>query len=92
MVFHPPGIVVEIVGTEADDQGCLCEEHTLNCSKVLEPEVVVRLWKVQVMVEGREEKAIAVVWVNDEINRCHVASSLITWSSMLRIVTGRWCR
>ncbi len=68
MVFHPPGIVVEIVGTEADDQGCLCEEHTLNCSKVLEPEVVVRLWKVQVMVEGREEKAIAVVWVNDGIN------------------------
>ena len=70
----------------------MCEKHTLNCSKVLEPEVMVRLWKVQVIVEGREETVIAVVWVNDGINRCRVASSLVAWSSMLRIVTGRWRR
>ena len=27
---HPPGIIVEIVGTEFSDQGRSCEEH-LNC-------------------------------------------------------------
>ena len=33
MVFHPPGIVVEIVGTEAGDQGRSCEEHPANCGE-----------------------------------------------------------
>jgi hypothetical protein len=72
MVFHPPGIIVEIVGTEAGDRGCTCKEHTVNCSKVLEEDVVVHLWKVQVMVDGREEMAIAAIWVTDGIDRCHV--------------------
>jgi hypothetical protein len=72
MVFHPPGIVVEIVGTEAGDQGHSCEEHPANCGEVLEPDVVVRLLKVQLMVEGREEMAIAAVWVTDRIDRCRV--------------------
>jgi len=42
MVFHPPGIVVKIVGTEANDQGRSCEEHPTfkYCGKVLEPDVV----------------------------------------------------
>ncbi len=39
---------------------------------MLEPDVVVRLRRVQVMVEGREETAIAVVLVNDEMDRCRV--------------------
>ena len=73
MVFHPPGIVVKIIGTEAGDQGRSCEEHPANCGEVLEPDVVVRLLvKVQLMVEGREEMAIAVVWVNDGNDRCRV--------------------
>ena len=72
MVFHPPGIVVEIVGTEAGDQGRSCKEHPANCGEVLEPDVVVRLLKVQVMVEGREETAIAVVWVTDGMDCCRV--------------------
>jgi hypothetical protein len=72
MVFHPPGIVVEIVGTEAGDRGRTCEEHTVNCGEVLEEDMVVRLWKVQVVVDGREETAIAAVWVTDGIDRCHV--------------------
>jgi hypothetical protein len=63
MVFHPPGIVVEIVRTEAGDQGHSCDEHPANCGEVLEPDVVVRLLKVQLMIEGREETAIAAVWV-----------------------------
>jgi hypothetical protein len=72
MVFHPPSIVVEIVGTEANDQGRSCKEHPFNCSKVLEPDVVVRLWKVQVMVEEREETTIAAVWVNDRMDCCRI--------------------
>ena len=72
MVFHPPGIVVKIVGTEASDRGRTCEEHTINCGKVLEEDVVVHLWKVQVVVDGREEMAIAAVWVTDGIDRCCV--------------------
>ncbi len=72
MVFHLPGIVVDIVGTEAGDRGRTCKEHTINCGKVLEEDVVVPLRKVQVMVDGREEMAIAAVWVTDGIYRCCV--------------------
>jgi hypothetical protein len=70
--FHPTSIVVEIIGMEMSDQGRSCEEHLANCSKVMVNNVVVRLRKVQIMVEGREEMAIATVWINDGINRCHV--------------------
>jgi hypothetical protein len=69
---HPSGVVVEIVGTERGDQGRSCEEHPLNCGVVMEDDVVVRLRKVQVIVEGREETAIAAVWVNDGVDRCRV--------------------
>jgi hypothetical protein len=72
MVFHPPGIIVEIVGTEAGNRGRTCKEHTVDCGVVLEEDVVVCLWKVQVVVDGREEMAIAAVWVTDGINRCRV--------------------
>jgi hypothetical protein len=72
MVFYLPGIVVEIVGTEAGDWGHTCKEHTINCGEVLEEDVVVRLWKVQVVVDGREETAIAAGWVTDGINSCRV--------------------
>jgi hypothetical protein len=70
--FHPTGIVVEIVGTERSDQGCSCEEHLANCSKVMANDVVVCLWKVQIMVEGQEEMAIAAIWINDRIDRCRI--------------------
>jgi hypothetical protein len=40
MVYHPPGIVVDIVGTDAGDQGGTCEEHLVNCAIVLEGDVV----------------------------------------------------
>jgi hypothetical protein len=72
MVFHPPGIVVEIVGTEAGNWGRTCKEHTVSCGKVLEEDVVVHLWKVQVVVDGREEMVIAAVWVTDGIDHCCV--------------------
>ncbi len=47
---------MEIVGTEAGNRGRTCKEHTINCGKVLEEDVVVCLWKVQVMVDGREAR------------------------------------
>jgi hypothetical protein len=71
MTFHPPGIIVEIVGTEASDRGRTCKEHTVNCGEVLEEDVVVRLRKVQVVVDGKET-AITAIWVTDGINRCRV--------------------
>ncbi len=33
---------------------------------------MVRLWKVQIQVEGREETAITAYWVTDGVNCCHV--------------------
>jgi hypothetical protein len=71
-LFHPTGVVVEIVGTEMSDQGRSCEEHLTNCGEVMANDVVVRLRKVQIMVEGREEMAITAIWINDGINRCRV--------------------
>jgi hypothetical protein len=63
---------MEIVGTEAGDRGRTCEEYTVNCGKVLKKNLVVCLRKVQVVVDEKEETAIAAVWVTDGINRCHV--------------------
>jgi hypothetical protein len=57
--FHPTGVVVEIIGTEVGDRGRSCEEHPNNCGKMLAEDVVVRLRKVQIQVEGQEETAIA---------------------------------
>jgi hypothetical protein len=41
------------------DQGRSCEEQASNCSKVMAEDVVVRLWKVQIQVEGWEEMAFS---------------------------------
>jgi hypothetical protein len=70
--FHPTGVVVEIVGTEVGDRGHSCEEHPNNYGKVLAEDVVVRLRKVQIQVEGREETAIAAYLVTDGVDCCHV--------------------
>jgi hypothetical protein len=70
--FHPTGVVVEIVGTEVGDQGRSCEEHPNNCGEVLAEDMVVRPWKVQIQIEGREETAVAAYWVTDGVDRCHV--------------------
>ncbi len=52
-------------------QGCSCKEHKI-CGKVLKEDVVVRLRKIQLMVEGKEETAIAAIWVTDGVNPCRV--------------------
>ena len=66
MSRHPPGIVIQIVGTEMGSNGWSCEEHTM-CSSVLEKDMVVHLQKDQVLVEGQEESAIACYWVSDGV-------------------------
>ncbi len=40
MVYHPPGIIIEIVGTDAGNRGRTCEEHPVNCGIVLDEDVV----------------------------------------------------
>jgi hypothetical protein len=68
--IHPSGIVVEIVGTEMSCQGRSCEEHDI-CGDVLKEDIVVHL-RIQLMVEGKEETAIAAIWVTDGIDCCRV--------------------
>ena len=50
MVFHPPGIVVEIVGTEVGDQAARAKSTLLTAARCWSQNVVVRLLKVQLMV------------------------------------------
>ncbi len=69
--FHPTNVVVEIVGTDAGDQGGSCEEHS-KCEEIMAKDMVVHLWKVQIQVEGREEMAIAAYWVTEGIDHCRV--------------------
>ena len=42
------------------------------CGSVLEEDMIVRLRRVQVLVEGMEETAIACIWVTDGVDRCRV--------------------
>ena len=71
MATHPEPIEIGIVGIEAGDRGRSCEEHIV-CGEVLREDVVVRLRKVQVLVDGKEETAIAVYWITDGMERCRV--------------------
>lgn len=71
MSTHPSGITVEIVGTECGQQGRSCEQHEI-CGSVMDEDVVVRFRKVQVIVNGKEESAIAAFVVSDGIDCCRV--------------------
>ena len=71
MANHPTGIMVEIIGTECNTQGRSCEEHNF-CGSLLAEDVVVRFRKVQVIINQKEESAIAVYIVSDGIDGCHV--------------------
>jgi hypothetical protein len=65
-------VVVEIVGTGMGDQVRTCKEHPDNCVKVLAGIVVVHLRKVQIVVDGCKETAIAAYWLSDGIDCCRV--------------------
>ena len=71
MTSHPSGLTVEIVGTELSSQGRQCEEHDI-CGSVVAEDIVVRLRKVQVIINGKEESAIAAFHVSDGIDRCRL--------------------
>jgi len=71
MAYHPTGETVEILGIRAASNGRSCEEHDI-CGSVIAEDIVVRIRKVQVVVEGKEEPALAAYWVTKGINRCRV--------------------
>ena len=71
MAHHPTGETVEILGLNQATNGCSCPDHE-NCGSVVKPDVVVRLRKVQVIIQGKEESAIAAYWVTDGIDTCRV--------------------
>jgi hypothetical protein len=77
--FHPSRVVVEIVGTEMGDRGRSCEEHPNNCGEVLAGNMVVHLRKVQIVVDGHKETAIAADWVMTALIAAMLAFSLPTW-------------
>ena len=70
--YHPTGVVVEIVGIAAGDQGRSCNDHPDYCGEVLQEDVIVRIRKVQVIIGGKEVKALAAIWVTDGVDYCHV--------------------
>ncbi len=72
MSYHPTGVVLEIVGTDVSDQGRSCKEHACCGRDVLQEDVVVRLRKTVIEVNGKEERAIEAVWVTDGCDRCRV--------------------
>jgi hypothetical protein len=70
MAHHPTGITFDIVGIEAGNHGRSCEEHDV-CGSILEENTVVRIRHVQILVDGKEESALAAYWISDGIDRCH---------------------
>ena len=72
MSHHPLGQTVESFGIESPTNGHCCEEHTI-CGAVLTEDSVVRFRKVQVIINEKEESAIAVFWVSDRVDWCRVS-------------------
>jgi len=66
------GRVIDIVGIAIGDRGRSCEEHAAYCGVVLAPDVLVRLVKEEIMVEGEIETVVSVYWVTDSVERCRV--------------------
>ena len=71
MSHHPWGRTVEIFIIQSPQNGRSCEEHPI-CGCVLQEDSVVHFRKVQVLIEGKEESAIAAYWVSDGVDRCRV--------------------
>ena len=71
MANHPDPIIIEIVDTEVGNRNHECKEHQV-CGVVMDEDVVVRLQKVQVLAEGKEETTIAAYWVTGGIDCCCV--------------------
>jgi hypothetical protein len=72
MATHPSGETLEILGIECGTNGRTCECHPQYCGEVVKEDVVLRLRKVQVVIDGIEETAIAAFHVSDAIDQCRV--------------------
>jgi hypothetical protein len=80
---HPSGIILEVVETAGTDRGCSCKEHACCSHEILQDNIVVCLQCEQILVsdniarEGKmkENTAIAVNWVLDRVDHCHVGFS-----------------
>ena len=66
------GRVIDIVGIAIGDRGRSCEEHVTFCGVVLGPDVLVRLVKEEIFVEGKIEVVVSAYWVTDSVERCRV--------------------
>ncbi len=66
------GQVIDIVGIAVGDRGRSCEEHVAYCGVVLGPDVLVRLVKEEIYVEGKIETVVSAYWVTDSLERCRV--------------------
>ena len=71
MGLHPTGVVVNIEGINTSSNGRSCEEHKVGGS-VLKLDSLVRFREVQIIVKGKEENALALYWVTDGVDCCHV--------------------
>ena len=68
---HSSGEVVEILCISKGNRGRSCDEHAI-CGIVVKVDLLVRIRKIQILLAGREESAMAVYWVSDGIDRCHI--------------------
>ncbi len=100
---HLKGIVIEIVGITACDQGRSCEEHPY-CGEVIDDDVIVCLRRAQVIMPsknggpGKEVTAVAVYWVTGGIDSCrvgflpaHMVKYATRYDGVLAQVTETFC-
>ena len=53
--------LIDIVGIKTSNKGCSCEEHVC-CRELLEPDSLVRIKEVQIVVSWKEETTLAVYY------------------------------
>jgi len=71
------GRVVDIVGIAIGDRGRSCEQHVAYCGVVLAPDVLLRLMKEEIFVNGKVETVVSAYWVTDSVERCRVGFASI---------------
>ncbi len=63
--------VGDIVGIVIGDCGHSCKEHTI-CGCVVNPDILVRFIKEEIMVDGKIKVVISIAWVTASIEHCYV--------------------
>ena len=77
---HPSGLMLDILGIAAGDRGRRCDKHMVCCGELLEEDFVVRHHMESILVPNflagkgkkREETAVTLNWVMDDVDRCRV--------------------